>query len=71
MIVLQLGKQGNLGFKLETAVSYLDNKPKDNEEHLALTTWLMKMGPRKYRSFEHICDDYTPFRKAQRHCQSY
>lgn len=38
MIVLQLGKQGNLGVKLETAVSYLDNKPKDNEEHLALTT---------------------------------
>src|SRR5271168_1433025 len=63
MIVLQLGKLGNLGVKLETAVSYLDNKPKDNEEHLALTTWLMKIGPRKYRSFERICDDYTPFRK--------
>ena len=63
MIVLQLGKLGNLGVKLETAVSYLDNKPKDNEEHLTLTTWLMKMDPRKYRSFEHICDIIRHFEK--------
>jgi len=34
MIVLQIRKQGNLRVKLKTAVSYLDNKPGDNEEHL-------------------------------------